>query len=82
MQAFMKANHPLNLNLHLLNGILASPLASSGLVSRSIGLVDMGNLGYKRIIGVGVCQHGADGQQHCRKPYISAYSTPIVVYGS
>jgi hypothetical protein len=47
-----------------LNGILAGPLAGRGLVSGSVGLVDVGNLGHQRVVGVGVRQHGADGQQN------------------
>lgn len=49
-----------------LDGVLSSPLPSCGLVSGSVSLVDMGNLGHKRIVRVGVCQHRADGQKHFR----------------
>lgn len=45
-----------------LDGVLASPLASGGLISGTVGLVDMSDLGNKGIVGVRVGQHGADGQ--------------------
>ena len=50
------------LTFHL-DGVFASPLASSGLVPGAVGLVDVGDLGNQRIVGVGVGQHGADRQE-------------------
>lgn len=47
-----------------LTGILSGEFPSVGLVARSVGFVDVGNLGNQRIVGVGVGQHGADGEQH------------------
>jgi len=46
-----------------LDRILASPLSSRGLVSCAVGLVDVGNLRNKRVVGVRVCQHRADGKE-------------------
>jgi len=47
-----------------LDGVLPSPLPGCGFISRSIGLVDMCDLGDERVIGVGVCEHGADGEEN------------------
>lgn len=47
-----------------LNGVLARPLAGSSLVSWSVRLVHVCNLGNKRVVRVGVCQHRADGQKN------------------
>jgi len=44
-----------------LNSVLPCPFASRSFVSGSVRLVDMGNLGDKRIIRVRVSQHGANG---------------------
>jgi len=49
-----------------LDGVFASPLSSHVFVSGAICLVDMCNLRHQRIIGVGVCQHGADGKKYFR----------------
>lgn len=46
------------------HGVLAGPLPGGVLVPAAVGLVDVGDLGHQRVIGVGVCQQGADGQQH------------------
>jgi hypothetical protein len=48
-----------------LNGILPSPLPSRGFIARSVRLVDMCDFGHERIVGIRVCQHGADAQEHC-----------------
>lgn len=40
-----------------LNGVLAGPLSSRGLVSGAVGLVDVGNLGHEGVVGVRVGQH-------------------------
>jgi len=47
-----------------LHGILLAPFSGSSFISRFIGLVDMGDFGNKWIIGVGVSQQRADGQQN------------------
>lgn len=46
-----------------LDGVLAGPLAGGRLVSGAVCLVDVCDLGDERVVGVGVRQHGADGQQ-------------------
>lgn len=46
-----------------LDGVLASPLHRSRVVLGTVLLVDVGNLGHQRVVGVGVRQHGADGQE-------------------
>lgn len=48
-------------------GILASELSSHLVMLSAICLVQFGNLGHQRIIGVGVCEQGADGQQNLRE---------------
>jgi hypothetical protein len=48
-----------------LDGVLPGPLPGGGLVASAVGLVDMCDLGDKRVVGVGVCEHGADGEEHC-----------------
>lgn len=48
-----------------LNGVLASPLPGCRLVSCSVGLVDMGDFGYEWIVRVGICKHGANGEEDC-----------------
>jgi hypothetical protein len=48
-----------------LDGVLASPLPGRRLIPGPVGLVDVCNLGYERVVGVGVGQHRADAQQHC-----------------
>ena len=57
--------HPIPEQCIPLDGILTSPLARSGLVPRAVGLVNMCNLGDERVVGVGVSQHGADGEEDC-----------------
>jgi len=44
-----------------LDCVLSSPFSSSGFVSGSVGLVDVGDLRHKWVIGIGVGKHGADG---------------------
>ena len=46
-----------------LDGVLASPLPGRRLISGTIRLVHVGDLGYQRVVGVGVRQHGADGEE-------------------
>lgn len=53
-------------NLPILNSVLASPFASRRLVPGAVCLVDMRDLGHQRVVGVGVCEHGADREQHWR----------------
>jgi hypothetical protein len=48
-----------------LDGVLSGPLPGGGLVASAVGLVDMCDLGDERVVGVGVCEHGADGEEHC-----------------
>lgn len=48
-----------------LNGIFACPLSSCCLVARTIGLVDMCDFWHERVVGIRVCKHGADGEEHC-----------------
>lgn len=45
------------------DSVLAGPLAGSGLVAGSIGLVDVRDFGHEGIVRVGVCEHGADGEE-------------------
>lgn len=46
------------------NSVLPCPLASCRLVTGSVSLVDVRDLGHKRIVRVGVCEHRANGEQH------------------
>lgn len=55
----------------ILDGVLARPLTCRRLVSRSVGLVHVCNLGHKRVVRVGVCQHRADRQQDCVTLFVS-----------
>lgn len=48
-----------------LDGVLPGPLPGGGLVAGAVGLVDMCDLGYERVVGVGVCEHGANGEEDC-----------------
>ena len=36
-------------------------LSGGSFVASTVGLVDVGDLGHERIVGVGVCQQRADG---------------------
>ena len=47
-------------------GISLGPLTSSCVMLSPVALVQIGNLGHKRIIRVGVGQQRADGQEHLR----------------
>jgi len=49
-----------------LDGVFASPLSSSGFVTSAVGLVYVGDLRDERVVWVGICQHGADGEQNLR----------------
>lgn len=49
-----------------LNGVLPSPLPRGGLVSRTVSLVHVRDLGDQRIVGVWVRKHGADGEEDYR----------------
>jgi len=51
------AIHQLRSNL---DGVLPGPLPRCGLISCSVGLVDVGNLGDERIVRVWVREHRAD----------------------
>jgi len=46
----------------LLDGEFSRPLSGSSLVSCSVSLVDVGDFRNERVIGIGVCEHGANGQ--------------------
>ena len=46
------------------HGIFAGPLTSSRLVLGAVLLEDIGDIGHKRIIGVGISQQGTDGEEH------------------
>ena len=50
--------------LILSHSIFSSPLSGGGLVLNFVSLVDMSNLWDKRIIWVGVCQKGRDGEEN------------------
>lgn len=45
----------------MLDGVLSRPLSRCSLVPRAIGLVDMCDFRYERVIGIRICEHGADG---------------------
>jgi len=45
-----------------LDGVLACPLPSRRFVAGTVGFVDVSDLGNQRVVGVGVCEHGADGE--------------------
>lgn len=47
------------------NCVFARPLAGCRVVPRSIGLVNVRDFGHQRIVRVGICEHRADGKQHC-----------------
>jgi len=50
--------------LYFLDGVLSGPLSSHSLVSSSVGLVDVSDLGNERVIGIRVCEHGAYRQKN------------------
>lgn len=50
-----------------LDGVLAGPLPGSRLILRPVRLVHVCNLGNQRVVGVGVGQHRADGEQDCSR---------------
>ena len=58
-----------------LDSVLASPLHGGRVVLGAVLLVDVGDLGHQRVVGVGVRQHGADGQKDFRN---SKSRTPLV----
>ena len=47
-----------------LDGVLPGPLPGGGLIAGAVGLVDVCDLGNQRVVGVGVCEHGADREEH------------------
>lgn len=49
--------------LFALDGELPCPLSCCSLVSGTVGLVDVGDFGYKRVVGVRVGKHRAYGQK-------------------
>ena len=66
----------------LTHGILSSPLPGCLLISLPVSLVNVCNLRHQRVVWVGVCQQGADGQQHLHSgirwsgSYREIYITP------
>lgn len=48
-----------------LDRVFPGPLAGGRLVPRAVGLVDVCNFGHERVVGVGVCEHRADGEEDC-----------------
>ena len=50
-------------SLILSNSKLPSPLSGCSLVSSPVGLVDVGDLWYQRVVWVGVCEHRANGEE-------------------
>jgi hypothetical protein len=42
------------------DGVLPRPFPCRRLVTRAIGLVDMSDLWYQRVVGIGVCEHRTD----------------------
>jgi hypothetical protein len=52
------------ISLHL-DCIFTSPLSSRRLVSGAVGLVDVSDFRYERIVRVRVCKHGADREENC-----------------
>lgn len=68
------ANHH-RLQPSTLDCILASPLSGCRLVSRTVGLVHVRNLGDERVVGVGVRQHRADGKEDY---HLSAHVSSIM----
>ena len=49
--------------LSLSHGVFSSPFSSCRLIFYFVGLVDVGNFWHERIIWVGVCQQGGDGEE-------------------
>lgn len=47
-----------------LDSVLPGPLSSRRFVAGSIGLVDVCDFWNKGVVGVGVCKHRADTQEH------------------
>ena len=45
------------------HGVLTGPLLGSGLIFSTVRLVDLGDLRHERILGVGIGQQGADGEE-------------------
>lgn len=56
-----------------LDGVLPGPLPGGGLVAGAVGLVDVRDLRHQRVIGVGVCEHGANGKEHYHVLVIRRY---------
>jgi hypothetical protein len=64
------------------NGVFASPFPSSGLVPRTVRLVDVSDLGHERVVGVGVGEHGANGEQHYEgQSYFWSATTGPLTFG-
>jgi len=57
---------PMTKSVNHLDGVLPGPLSGRGFVSRSIRLVHVGDFWDKRVVGIGVRQHGANTQKHLR----------------
>lgn len=48
-----------------LDGVLAGPLAGCSFIPCTVRLVHVRDLRNQRVVGVGVGQHGADGEEDC-----------------
>jgi hypothetical protein len=62
-----------------LDGVLPGPLPGGGLVAGAVGLVDMCDLGNEGVVGVGVCEHGANGEEDCMCVSMSSVQRSITV---
>jgi len=47
--------------------VLGRPLAGGGVVPSPVRAVELGDLGHQRVVGVGVRQEGADGEEDLRQ---------------
>lgn len=54
------------MNLLGSDSVLAGPFTGGGFISGTIGLVDMRNLRNQRVVGIRVCEHRADREEHFR----------------
>lgn len=58
----------------LLTGILSSPFSSGGFITSTVGLVDVSQLGNKRIVRVGVCEERADREKNYKTQHVSQHA--------
>lgn len=59
----MSTNNSTTVIAHQLDSILAGPFTGRRLVTLTIRLVDVCDLRHKRIVGVRIGEHGADGEE-------------------